>query len=191
MQPNAQLSTPAPPAGAGPAGETTEPVVVANAGMVLAAPYMPRLFDALDLLHDGAFIDAEEAGRAVHLLQFKVTGEARTPAHHLVLNKVLCGLDTAAPVPAGIDITPAERDTVLRLIAERVAQATMLGSCSVAAMRATFFARHADLQLAGDAWRLRVHPGPFDMLLDRLPWTYSNVRFGWMNRPVEVAWRPT
>jgi hypothetical protein len=174
-----------------PPADTTELVALANAGMVLAAPYLPRLFGALALLADGVFIDDQAAGRAVHLLQYLVTGEAQAPEYQLVLNKILCGLPTAAPVPAGIVISTLERDTIDGLIEAMVAHAKVFGSCSVAAMRQTFLARQGDLQLVDAAWQLRVHPGPFDMLLDRLPWGYAIVKFGWMARPVHVTWRPT
>ena len=196
-----ELAPPARPVTLAPAGksapqaaidavDTRELVLVGNAGMVLAAPYLPRLFSALGLLADGKFADERAAERAVHLLQYMVTGEAASPEYLLVLNKILCGLPTATPVCAGIDITQAERDCIEGLIQAMVAHAKAFGSCSVAAMRQTFLARQADLQLAEDAWQLRVHPGSFDMLLDRLPWGYSVVKFNWMTRPVHVTWRP-
>jgi hypothetical protein len=171
--------------------DSTELLVVGNAGMVLAAPYLPRLFAGLGLTADGAFVDKTAAGRAVHLVQFMVTGQAQTPEYELVLNKILCGLPTATPIPAGIDITQAEQDTIEGMVRAMVAHAKVLGSSSVAAMRQTFFARAGDLQLIDEAWQLRVHPGTFDMLLDRLPWSYSLIKLGWMARPLHVTWRPT
>ncbi len=170
--------------------DSSDLLAIGNAGMVLASPYLPRLFGALGLLVGGAFIDDAAAGRAVHLLQYMVTGQAETPEYHLVLNKILCGLPTSAPVPAGIVITGAEHDFIESMIGAMVAHAKVFGSSSVAAMRQTFLARKADLQLADDAWQLRVQPGPFDVLLDRLPWSYSLLKFGWMTRPVHVTWRP-
>lgn len=170
--------------------DSGELLAIGNAGMVLAAPYLPRLFGALGLLTGGAFIDEAAAGRAVHLLQYMVTGQSHTPEYQLVLNKILCGLPTATPVPAGIDITSAEHDFIESMVGAMVVHAKVFGSSSVAAMRQTFFARKADLQLADDAWQLRVRPGPFDVLLDRLPWSYALVKFGWMTRPVHVTWRP-
>ena len=170
--------------------DSTDLLVVGNAGVVLAGPYLPRLFNVLGLTVDGKFIDEHAAGRAVQLLQYMATGESHAPEYLLVLNKILCGLPTAAPVPAGIDVSPAEQECIEAMIQAMVAHAKVLGSCSVAAMRQTFFARKADLRLIEDAWQLRVHPGTFDMLLDRLPWGYSIIKFGWMARPVHVEWRP-
>lgn len=170
--------------------DSSELLVIGNAGMVLAAPYLPRLFGALGLLAGGAFIDDAAAARAVHLLQYMVTGQAETPEYQLVLNKILCGLPTSAPVPAGIVITGAEHDFIESMVGAMVLHAKVFGSSSVAAMRQTFLARKAELQLADEAWQLRIQPGPFDVLLDRLPWSYALLKFGWMTRPVHVTWRP-
>ncbi len=171
--------------------DTQELVVVGNAGMVLAAPYLPRLFSMLGLTENGAFVHTQAAARAVHLVQFMVNGHTSAPEYQLVLNKILCGVKTAAPLPASIDITQAEKDAIEGMIGAIVAHWTALGKSSVEAVRQTFFARQGDLQLVEDAWQLEVRPGPFDMLLDRLPWSISVVKFAWMARPVHVQWRAT
>jgi len=170
--------------------DSSELLLIGNAGMVLAAPYLPRLFGALGLLAGGAFIDDAAAARAVHLLQYMVTGQAETPEYQLVLNKILCGLPTSAPVPSGIVITGAEHDFIESMVGAMVLHAKVFGNSSVAAMRQTFLARKAELQLADEAWQLRIQPGPFDVLLDRLPWSYALLKLGWMTRPVHVTWRP-
>lgn len=180
-----------PTATASPPLEPRECVLVANAGMVLAAPYLPRLFSSLGLTVEGKFIDEQAAARAVHLVQYMVNGKARSPEYQLVLNKILCGLPTAAPVPAGIDITEAEQQSIDGMIQAMVGHWKAIGNSSIAAMRQTFFTRNGDLQLIDDAWQLQVHPGTFDVLLDRLPWNYTIIKFGWMARPVHVEWRPT
>jgi hypothetical protein len=34
-----------------------------------------------------------------------------------------------------------------------------------------------------------VAPGPFDMLMDRLPWSFSLIRYPWMEEPLHVTWQ--
>ena len=36
---------------------------------------------------------------------------------------------------------------------------------------------------------LAVKSGPFDMLLDRLPWSYSTIKLPWMHEVLYVDWR--
>jgi hypothetical protein len=37
--------------------------------------------------------------------------------------------------------------------------------------------------------RLKVQQGPFDVLIDRLPWSISPLRTPWMPAPLIVRWR--
>jgi len=166
-----------------------ERIALDNAGIVLAAPYLPRLFAVLDLVRDGAFVDATAAERAVHLLQYAASGETDAPEYRLVFNKLLCGLAPEAPVAAAVDLTQDERDTVESLLQALVAAWSAIGRTSVAGLRQTFLMRAGDLEARSDDWQLKVASGPFDMLMDRLPWSFSIVKFAWMPLPVHVTWR--
>lgn len=64
-----------------------------------------------------------------------------------------------------------------------------LGGTSVQGLRETFLQREGRLQRDEDAWRLRVAPRPFDMLLDRLPWGYATLKLPWMKEVLHVDWR--
>jgi hypothetical protein len=168
-----------------PAGER---IALDNAGMVLMAPYLPRLFGVLGLVADGAFVDPDAAERAVHLLQFAASGAGSTPEYALPLNKLLCGLPLAAPVVAGIEPTPAERETIEGLLEAMIASWSALGRTSVEGLRQSFLMREGELALGPQGWELSVVRGPFDVLMDRLPWSFSIVRFAWMPAPVHVTW---
>jgi hypothetical protein len=161
-----------------------------NAGLVLAAPYLPRLLDMLGLVRAGAFVDADAAERAVHLMQFVVTGQASTPEYELTLNKLLCGLAPDAVIAPGIEISAREQETIEGMLKAMIAAWKTLGGTSVAGLRQSFLARSGELQLQEDAWQLRVDQGPFDMLIDHIPWGFSIIKFGWMPQPVHVTWRP-
>ena len=79
---------------------------VHNAGMVIIAPYIQRLFSILELTKNNAFVDENAAQQsAVHLLQYVVTGETSTPEYQLALNKLLCGIHGGLPIVAGIDLS--------------------------------------------------------------------------------------
>lgn len=165
-----------------------ERIALDNAGMVLMAPYLPRLFGMLGLVADGAFVDLDAAERAVHLLQFAVSGASSTAEYALPLNKLLCGLPLEAPVPAGIALTPVERGTIEGLLEAMIASWSALGRTSVEGLRQSFLMRDGELALGPQGWELSVVRGPFDMLMDRLPWSFSIVRFAWMPAPLHVSW---
>ena len=164
-------------------------ISVMNAGMVLAAPYLPRLFAELNFTEGRKFRDDEARGRAVHLLQFMVNESEDTEEHELVLNKILCGMDTAAPIQRRIELVDREKVMVEGLIRGMILNWKKLGQTSVAGFRESFLQREGTLRLDDESWRLEVLPRAFDMLLDHIPWTFETIKHPWMDRIVHVKWR--
>ena len=178
------------PVRAGHAGTSPlEAIFVANAGQVLAAPYLPRLFEMLSLTERGAFRDAGAAERAIHLLQFMVDGRVYAPEHQLMLNKILCGVQLDEPIVRDVGLTDAERAAAESLMQGMIRNWSALGKTSVAGLRETFLQRDGNLRLGDDAWSLLVEPRAFDMLLDRCPWSFAIIRLPWMHQVLHVEWR--
>ncbi|MBI1834205.1 MAG: hypothetical protein HYR92_00165 [Burkholderiales bacterium] len=162
---------------------------VLNAGLVIVAPYVQRLFGLFELTRDGAFVDEEAAQRAVHLLQYIVTGESATPEYQLSLNKLLCGIHGGVPIVARIDITEHEKEVIAQMLQGVIAHWSALGNTTIAGLRQTFLARQGQLRHEEDAWHLKIPQSTFDMLLDRLPWSFAMIKFPWMPEPLHVSWR--
>ncbi|WOA53053.1 contractile injection system tape measure protein [Dickeya solani] len=168
---------------------TDEPVPIANAGLVLVAPYLPRLLTRLALVQDGAFPQPEARYQAIHRLQYLVDQGQNCAEYQLALNKLLCGLPLNAPIPLTPPPDAAARDTLDALLAAILQHWNALGHTSVDGLRQTFLQREGTLWRQADSWKLEVVPGPFDILLDRLPWGYSTIKYAWMDRPLHVVWR--
>lgn len=167
-----------------------QPLMVGNAGLVLAGPYLPRLFAMTGLLEDGRFRDEAAAERGVHLLHYLVTASTHPPEPRLVLDKILCGLEPDAPVRRELDLTEREKSTADGLIEAMIAHWTAIGRTSVQGFRESFLQREGRLQLTpAGFWQLVVQQRSFDMLLDRLPWGFKTLRHSWMNKAVHVEWR--
>jgi hypothetical protein len=168
---------------------SNEQIAVGNAGLVLVSPYLPRLFSMLGLVDDRAFVGPEAAARAALLLQALATGHAAAPESELTLNKLLCGLPLDSPLPRLIDLCDAERDAIDGLIGAVIQHWRILGTTSIDGLRGSFLRRAGVLERRDEAWQLSVEPGPFDMLIDQLPWGYATVRHPWMERVIHVDWR--
>ena len=167
-----------------------EEIYIENAGQVLAAPYLPRLFTMLRLVENGAFVDRRAAERAVHLLQFMVNEQTQSPEYQLTLNKILCGISTGIPICREIDISENEKETIEGLMHGMIQNWKTIGNTSINGFRETFLRRKGRLQLKEDGmWYLTIEPGVFDMLLDSLPWSFSVIKHAWMDRAVHVSWR--
>ena len=161
---------------------------VANAGIVLAAPYLPRLFEMLGLVREGAFVDAAAAERAALLLQLAVTGMAQAPESSLLLNKVLCGLPLAWPVAREVEPTTAEREAVDGMLLAIIGHWKALGQTSLAGLRQTFLQREGRLGREAQSWQLQVQRQSFDILIERLPWGFATIKYPWMPEVLHVQW---
>jgi hypothetical protein len=106
-----------------------------------------------------------------------------------VLNKIVCGLPVAEPLAWQGELDDDDRAAAKSLLAAMVQQWKGLGTTSPEGLRETFLRREGRLSRKGEDWMLLVQPGPYDMLIDTLPWGFSIVKFPWMERMVHVQWR--
>jgi hypothetical protein len=166
-----------------------EPLFITNAGLVLAGPYLPRLFGLLGLVVDQRFVDDAAAERAVLLTQYVVTGQAQAAEPLLLLNKLLCGVPLQMPVARELDPTAAERQAVDGMLLAMIGHWKALGQTSLAGLRQTYLQREGRLEHGDESWQLQVQPTTFDVLLDRLPWGYATLKFPWMPEVLHVDWR--
>lgn len=159
-----------------------------NAGIVLAAPFMPRLFTLLDLLDQNSFKTPEAALHAARVLQYLADGRAEI-GWPPPLNRILCGADAAPPQVNLRPLGALEMDTVDGLVAMMIERWRSIGNTSSTGLREAFLQRPGRLQRRQEDWRLRVEPRAYDMLLDQLPWSFSIIKHPWMRSPIHVAWR--
>lgn len=172
----------------GPGGRR---ILIANAGLVLAAPFLPRLFERLGLLGErglGGPRRQEALGRGVHLLQYMVDGRLDAPEPGLALNKLLCGCDPAEPVQASID--PAADDLAVcdSLLQAILAGWPVMAGSPVAALRENFLQREGLLVRTQEGWRVEVERKALDVLRDSIPWGFSTILHPWMPEPIRVDW---
>ncbi|WP_297845783.1 contractile injection system tape measure protein, partial [Pseudomonas sp.] len=64
------------------------PIPINNAGLVLLQGYIKPLFSRLELTENDVFVSDSAQRRAVHYLQFLVTGDTQTSERYLTLNKL-------------------------------------------------------------------------------------------------------
>lgn len=173
-------------------GAERDPLYVGNAGLVLLAPFLERLFAHQRLTHEQKFVDIAARFRAVHLMEHLVHGHTNTCEPAWVLNKLLCGLPVATPVPRcnGLDeATSAVLDDLLRAVIQHW---NALGKTSIEGLQETFLRREGRLTRAENCtpvgWHLKIEDKCFDVLLDRIPWGFSLIKLPWMEGVLNVEW---
>jgi len=166
-----------------------EPVTIHNAGLVIASTYIPMLFQRLNLTDGRKFVDNSAQCQALFCLQWMTNHTASAPEYQLLLNKVLCGVPPASAIPQQIALPEGAVALIDGLLTAIIAHWRVLGNTSISALQSTFIQREGQLIENPEHWQLNIIPGTFDMLLDRLPWSFQTIKYPWMEKPLFVTWR--
>lgn len=155
-----------------------------DAGLLLLHPFLPHLFDVLDLTPT-----VNQLPRAAALLHWLVSGREQIHEFELTCIKVLLGLapDQMLLVGAGL-LSETDRIEGDAMLASAISHWDALGKTSITAFRNSFLQRRGLLREIDSGWQLQVEPEAFDLLMAKLPWRISIVKLPWMNRPVFTEW---
>lgn len=164
-------------------------IAIHNAGLVLLSGYFPTLFDRLGLLIDqNEFKNEESRAKAVHYLQYVATGRTQTEESFLVLNKLFCEYPLGEPIIDSIEIPEEEKTLIHGLIQAAIGHWTAIGDSSLDGFRGNWLVRDGLLREEEEFWRLSVEKRPYDILIQRSPFSFSIIRFPWMKKPLHVDW---
>ncbi|MDR1370040.1 MAG: hypothetical protein LBJ72_07955 [Dysgonamonadaceae bacterium] len=169
--------------------EDRNPIYINNAGLILLAPYLPRLFNMLHLTDNEKFEDQESQIRAIYIIQYIVFGSTDFPEYELVLNKMLTGFKTGNPIPRNIDLTEKEINAIDSMLQAILQHWKKLKNTSVAGLREGFLQREGKLEEKEDYYELTVEEKAYDILLDSVPWSFRSVKYRWMEKGIQVKWR--
>jgi hypothetical protein len=170
-----------------------QPVI--NAGLVLTAPYLPLLWQRLGWLEGQRFVNVQQAWQACALLHYMASGETGAMAHNYWqqwrLAMLLNGCEPPCPSATDLQLSDSACELADSLLSGIIAQWPKLANSSLSTLRECFLQRSGSLcQLGnGSGWQLQLQNGPYDMLLDGLPWSFSLIRYHWMQGELYVHWR--
>ena len=163
---------------------------IQNAGLVLLWPYLPRLFNILELTNDNEFINGYAAVKACLVLQYLAQGEDLELFEPMLpLNKLLAGIGVFDPVDLQTDeLTPGERETCNDMLGAVIANFEMWKGLSVDSLRSAYMQREGIISERDGHWVLQVQRETFDVILDRLPWGKNIIKLPWMTDLIYVEW---
>ncbi len=160
---------------------------IANAGLILLTPFLPRLFSLLQLIENGNFKDEDSKIRAIFILQYAVLESTEFPEYELQLNKLLTGFSTGKPLPHSLILTDEEKNTTKAMLEGVVSHWNKIKT--IVGLREGFLQRQGKLEEKEETIELTVESKAFDMLLDSIPWNFRTTKFSWMEKPIQVRWR--
>lgn len=161
---------------------------VYNAGLVIMQTYLPMLFSRVKLVQDRKFVSEAAQLRAVQYLHYVCTGQTETPESHAALNKMLCGVAADTPIEGVFEPNEEEIENCKGMIEAVVRNWRAVGQQSVAGMRGNFLIRDGRLEEKQDRWELTVERRPYDVLLNRSPYTFSIIKYQWTPKALSVTW---
>jgi hypothetical protein len=168
--------------------ETHDAIAIDDGGLPLVWPFLPRFFSYSGLVTDDAFLSEAARHRAATLLFHLATGERVADETRLMLPKLLVGLDLDAVHKPGEPLADNEVAAAEDVLSALIGHAPMLGRISVEGLRSAYLQRPGSLTTRDGHWLLRVERKSYDLLLDRLPWSFGWVKLPWMAAPLQVEW---
>jgi len=171
--------------------DKAESVFITGAGLVLLHPFLPQLFRHCDFLDEKTFRDAESQTMAVYAIHYLITGTVIGPEHQLLLAKLFCGMRLEQPLHPVDLLSESQQEACDDLLRAVIGHWTALKNTSPAGLREAFLQRNGKLEIKGDDWHLLVEEKTQDILLKRLPWGISIIKYPWMRGMLSVAWNST
>ncbi|MEW5288384.1 contractile injection system tape measure protein [Erwinia papayae] len=168
---------------------SADPIVIHNAGLVLASVYIPVLFQKLALTDGRNFVDGQAQLQALFCLQWMTDYTNSAPEYQLLLNKVLCGIAPSTAIPQQVTLPEGAETLIEGLLTAIITHWRAIGKTSISTLQASFFQREGMLTSTPEHWQLKIFPAPFDMLIDQLPWSFQTIKYPWMDLPLFVSWR--
>jgi hypothetical protein len=160
-----------------------------NAGLILIASFLPAAFRKLGWVDNGQIVNKEAGAKMLLWMDYLVWGPRKVYEYNLSLNKILAGMPLATIADCTVLLSAEEQDLADQLLANVIAHWSILKNTSPEGLRTSFLQRQGRLQEADGAWQLHVAAQAFDMLIDRLPWSFSIIKFPWMEQPIYTQWR--
>lgn len=172
-----------------------EPIWVENAGVVLFYPFYVRLFNVLSMTMGKdpyKLRNEEEQLKAIFLLQYAAYGNFKESFEEpeLTLNKIIVNWE-GGPLPKKYALTENDKYVVDEMIFSGRTHWEKLRTSTNDTLRISFFERRGAIKPSNtpDSIRLEVESRPYDVLLDSLPWSISQLRLFNSEKRLEVKWR--
>ena len=165
-------------------------IVIRWAGLVLTVPFLSSFFSELGLLKEKKYTSEKARHHAVYLLYYIATGSEVIPdEHHLVFEKICCGVDITECLFPFQGFSSQEKEEVNSLLLSILEAWKALKNSSPQAVREAFLSREGYLKKQGDGtWHVHIERQTIDILIDRIPWTISIMRIPSVNEMLYVEW---
>ena len=169
--------------------EEREKLFVNEAGVVLLHPFLPQLFRNCGWLAKSNVPDRYARTMGVYAIYYLATGKTIVPEYELLLPKLLMGIPWEHPLEPVEELSEDNKAACNELLVEVVKHWTALRNTSPDGLKEAYLQRTGKLEYHNGNWRLGIEQKTQDILLSRLPWGISVIRYPWMENMLTVTWQ--
>lgn len=159
-----------------------------NCGLVIIHPFLLTLFEKTGYVENRSWLSKDHQQRAIVLCQYLITGKEEYPEFLLMFNKVLCGYDIFESLSSDIRLSEFEKNEASEMLESVTGHWSALKNTTIEGLRETFLKRSGKLSKLNDEWHLKVEEKTADILMNKLPWGISVIKFPWMDRMLKTEW---
>lgn len=161
---------------------------VKEAGVVLLNHFIPMLMEKLGLVSNKQFISLAAQEKCVYIVYYTATGVEEQTEGRNALSKVLCGFHPSESVNLDQSLSQSEISLINGMLETVIHYWPAIGQSSIAGLRGSFLVRDGLLSEGQSRWKLTVDNKPYDLLLRRSPFSFSIIKYPWMENPLYVNW---
>ncbi len=161
---------------------------IKNAGLTLLFPFLERFLDACGLIENGLFTSEKAAVMATRSLNYLATNDDHVENGIYLFPKLICGFDIRKeivddqPIPENIKFISGE------LLLSVISHWKVLNGSSIESLQTLFLQRWGLLVIDDNEINLRIEKRAFDILFEKLPWSFSLFNFPWIGTLFKTDW---
>ncbi len=168
--------------------EETDFMTIENAGLVLLWPFLQRFFENLNVIEEKCFIDEGAKNKAVSILHYICNSDENELFEGILpLTKILCGIAVEDPVEH-YNPSEEEKEIANNFLDVIIQHGKCWGTISKEGFRASYLLRQASLRIRDDHWLVQVKKETYDVILQKLPWSFNAIKLPWMEKLIMVEW---
>ncbi len=159
-------------------------ISIQNAGLVLLHPFFAYLFEEFKLIKNGVFLNKKGQHKAVQLLHYLATSKSTFTENEVILNKIICGIPHDEPVIVTKSLSSKAKKSCNELLQQTILYWDVLKNTSPKSLQKEFIQRSGTIHEENDQIILNLEKKTVDILLQRLPWGISMIKFPWHDKMI-------
>lgn len=159
-----------------------------HTGAVILWPFLSGFFSSFEWTDkEGNFID-HFMDKAIISIYYMCTGTFPENETELPVMKIMCGINLEDSVDLSVLPSKDEQNKLDELLQNVTRNWSILKTDKVEAIRKPFLQRYGAVKLSEHGWLVIPEKNGIDILLQRLPWPISTIKFPWNDYLIQVDW---